>query len=314
VRVLVSGGFGYLGGRLSQFLVSQSNYQITLGVRQQSVLPPWLPQADVVRIQWDLPDILQNICAGIDAVVHMAGMNAQDCAADPSAAFEVNAVATGRLVDAAIKGGVKRFIYLSTAHVYCSPLVGVITEEICPITLHPYATSHRAGEDLVRAAHQRGEIEGVVIRLSNSFGAPAHKDANCWMLLVNDLCRQAVTTQQLVLRTSGVQRRDFIPMSDVCRGIEHLLHLSGQDLGKGVFNMGGMWSPTIREMACLIQKRCEVILGFEPKIIRPSPQSDTITDEFCYRIDMLTNSGFEPQADRIEEIDSLLKYCEAEFA
>lgn len=314
MRVLVTGGFGYLGGRLSQFLVSHKNYQITVGVRQQVGLPPWLPQAEVVRIQWDLTGNLQNICTGVDAVVHMAGMNAQDCAADPSVAFEVNAVATGRLVDAAIKGGIKRFIYFSTAHVYCNPLVGVLTEETCPVSLHPYASSHRAGEDLVRAAHQGGEIEGVVVRLSNAFGAPAHKDANCWMLMVNDLCRQAVTTQEMVLRTSGLQRRDFIPLSDVCRAVEHLLHLPVQELGKGVFNIGGMWSPTIWEMACLIQKRCKVLLGFEPDIIRPSPQPDETTDELDYRIDRLGKTGFQLKADKIEELDSLLEFCEAEFA
>ena len=298
MKVLVTGGFGYLGGRLSQFLVSRKNYQIVLGVRQQTELPSWLPQAEVVRIQWDLPDNLQHICTGVDAIVHMAGMNAQDCAADPSAAFEVNAVATGGFVDAAIKKGIKRFIYLSTAHVYSSPLAGVITEQTCPVCLHPYATSHRAGEDLVRAAQQQNEIEAAVIRLSNAFGAPAHKD---------------VISRQLVLRTSGLQRRDFIPMSDLCRAIEHLLHLSKQQLSSGVFNLGGMWSPTIWEMACLIQQRCKVVLGFEPDIVRPAPQSGDVSDELDYRIDKISNTGFRLKADRNEEIDKLLKFCEAEF-
>ena len=313
MRVLVTGGAGYLGGRLSQYLASQSDYQITLGTRQQSKIPTCLPQAKAAQIQWDLPGNLQDVCTGIDAVVHMAGMNAQDCAADPTAAFEVNAIATGRLVDAAIKKGIKRIIYLSTAHVYASPLVGEVTEETCPVSLHPYASSHRAGEDLVRAAQQQNEIEAAVIRLSNAFGAPAHKDANCWMLLVNDLCRQAVVSRQLVLRTSGLQRRDFIPMSDLCRAIEHLLHLAKQQLSSGVFNLGGMWSPTIWEMACLIQQRCKVVLGFEPDIVRPAPQSGDVSDELDYRIDRISNTGFRLKADRNEEIDKLLKFCEAEF-
>lgn len=314
MRVLVTGGFGYLGGRISKYLVSQNNYQIILGSRQKTGIPPWLPRVEVVRLQWDLPGNLHNICSGVDAVVHTAGMNAQDCAADPTGAFEVNAIATGRLVDAAINSGVKRFIYFSTARVYCSPLAGVLTEETCPVSLHPYATSHRAAEDLLRAAHQSGEVEGVVIRLSNAFGAPAHKDAKCWRLLVNDLCRQAVTNKKLVLHTSGLQRRDFIPLTDVCRAIKHLLHLSEQELGRGVFNVGGMWSPSIWEMACLVQSRCKVLLGFEPNIVRPSPQSGEVTNELDYRVDMLTKTGFQLDSDRAEEIDKLLKFCEAEFA
>jgi UDP-glucose 4-epimerase len=314
VKVLVTGGFGYLGGRLSQFLESQKEYQIALGCRHQQSGPPlWLPQAEVVRVRWDSPDKLQDTCTGVDTVVHLAGMNAQDCQADPSTAFEVNAVATGRLVDAAIKAGVKRFIYLSTAHVYGSPLTGVISEETCPVNLHPYATSHRAGEDLLRNAHQCGEIEAVVIRLSNAFGAPAHKDVNCWMLLANDLCRQAVTSRQLVLRKSGVQRRDFIPLSDVCRVVEHLLQLPKPELGDGVFNTGGKWSPTVWEMACIIQQRCKVVLGFEPEIIRPAPKSVEVTDALDYRIDKLSKTGFQLKAGRNEEIDYLIKFCDAEF-
>src|SRR5207245_1641136 len=105
-----------------------------------------------------------------------------------------------KLTDAAKRAGVRRVVYVSTAHVYGAPLAGVITEASCAVSLHPYATSHRAAEDVVRAAHERKTIEGVVIRLSNAYGAPVSEDANCWTLLVNDLCRQAARTKTMVLR------------------------------------------------------------------------------------------------------------------
>jgi hypothetical protein len=66
-------------------------------------------------------------------------------------------------------------------------------------------------------------------------------------------------------------------------------------------------------MACLIQQRCKVLLGFEPDIVRPTPQSDDVTDELDYRIDRLTETGFQLKAGRSEEIDNLLKFCESEF-
>ncbi len=309
MRVLITGGFGYLGGRLAQFLVSQTGDEILLGSRQQTEPPQWLPQAKVVQTRWDSLAGLEHICSAVDVVVHLAGMNAQDCAADPIAALEVNAVATARLLQAAVRQGVKRFIYLSTAHVYGSPLIGVITEETCPVSLHPYATSHRAGEDVVRAAHQRGEIEGVVIRLSNAYGAPAHKDANCWMLLVNDLCRQAVTTGQLVLRSAGIQRRDFVTLTDVGRAIVHLLDLSRQEVGDGIFNIGGTWVPTVLDMACLIADRSEAILDFHPEIRRPDPLPDEASQPLDYRIDKLLGTGFRLAGDHEAEIDAILTMC-----
>lgn len=313
MRVLITGGFGHLGGRLAQFLVLQRGDEILLGSRQQTEPPPWLPGAKVVQTRWDLLADLEHICSAVDAVVHLAGMNAQDCTTDPVAALKLNAVATARLLQAAVRQGVKRFIYLSTAHVYGDPLTGEITEETCPVSLHSYATSHRAGEDVVRAANQRGEIEGIVIRLSNAYGAPAHKDVNCWMLLMNDLCRQAVMTQRMALRSSGLQRRNFVPLPDVCCAIAHLLHLSAQDLARDIFNVGGVWSPTVWEVACLVQERCTVVLGFKPQLTRIPPQTGETVAELNYRFDALCQTGFQPSADKVEEIDQLLNFCKASF-
>jgi len=307
-RILITGGFGYVGGRLSQFLSSRTDYEIVLGSRQQFEPPNWLRQAGVVRTEWDSPSGLQKICEGVNAVVHVAGMNAQDSAADPVAALEFNGAATGRLLQAAIRQGVKRFIYLSTAHVYGSPLLGVITEEACPISLHPYATSHRAGEDIVRAAHQRCEIEGIVIRLSNAFGTPAHKDANCWTLLVNDLCRQAVMTQCMVLRSSGSQRRDFITLTDTCRAIRHLLELANDKLGDGLFNVGGAWSPTIWELSLALREFAIQKLHKAVQISRlPGEQEDAPSADFC--INKLLQTGFSLSANHKAEVDLLLDFC-----
>ena len=310
MKLLITGGFGYLGGRLAQFLASQAGYEILLGSRQHAAPPRWLPQAKVAQTQWDSQAGLEEICTGADAVVHLAGMNAQDCAADPVAALELNAVATARLLQAAVQQGVRRFIYLSTVHVYGSPLAGVITEETCPVSLHPFAASHRAGEDVLRAAHQRGEIEGVVIRQSNGYGAPAHKDANCWMLLLNDLCRQAVTTQRMVLRSPG-QRRDFVTLTDACRAIRHLLELPTVKLGDGLFNVGGGWSPTISEMTQHVAARIHAVTGNSPEILRKEDQNTESAELLDYRMKKLIGTGFNVSGNGNvdQEIDRLIRFC-----
>jgi UDP-glucose 4-epimerase len=272
-----------------------------------------MPHAKMAQTRWDSVFELEQICKNIDAVIHLSGMNAQDCASDPVAALEINGMATCRLLQASVRQGVKRFIYVSTAHVYGSALSGTITEETNPVSLHPYATSHRVGEDVVRAANERGEIEGFVIRLSNAFGAPVNANTNCWMLLVNDLCRQALTTKQMVLRSSGLQRRNFIPLSDACRAIAHVLQLSGNGELKDIYNVGGLWSPTIIEMAQLIQKRCSALLDFQPKLMRNMQHADVASVEFKYCIDALLKTGFHPIDNKVEEIDELLKFCKDLF-
>jgi len=293
--------------------LQQAGHQVVLGSRKAVSRPNCLSQTEVVQTDWNDSRALKRICTGVDVVIHAAGMNAQDCAADPVAALELNGSATARLLREAIQAGVTRFIYLSTAHVYASPLVGSIDETACPRNLHPYATSHLAGENAVLGSRQRREIDGIVLRLSNVFGAPAHRDANCWMLLVNDLCRNAAVRGEMPLRSSGLQQRDFIAMADVCRAIEHLS--SGNvDLGElGVINVGSGKSQSVIEMAQLIQRRCELVLGFKPRLLRPEIGADERNEILEYRADRLANLGFNMILDKGFEIDELLAYCHAEF-
>jgi len=309
-KVLITGGFGYLGGRLAQFLASQGSYEIFLGSRWQTQPPPWLQRAKVVETRWGSLKGLQEVCSGVDVIVHLAGMNAQDCAADPGAALEVNAVATTRLLQAAICQKVKRFIYMSTAHVYGSPLAGDITEETSLTAVHPYASSHRAGED---AVSQCKEIEGAVIRLSNAYGAPVDKDVNCWMLLVNDLCRQAVISGRLVLRSSGLQKRDFIPLHDVTRAIKHCIERPVDKSDNGIFNLGGEASYRIMDLAELIAVRSEAVLGYKPEIERPDPVLGENSPELNYQIDKLKETGFCLNGNIEEEIDATLVFCQKTF-
>lgn len=313
MKLLLTGGLGYLGGRLARHLVPQSGYEVILGTRRDTGPVVGLTGAQAAQMTWDSSRALQEICQGVDAIVHLAGMNAQECAARPVEAYEFNVAATARLVQAAIQRGVRRFVYVSTAHVYNSPLAGTITEETCPVSPHPYAASHRAAEDIVRFAARQGDLEGVVIRLSNAYGAPASKDANCWMLLINDLCRQAVTTRRMVLQSTGLQRRDFVPLAEVCRAIQHLLELPAQNLVSDVFNVGGQWAPTLWEVACLLQERCQQSLGFEPGLERAAPQEGETSGELEYRIDCLQKTGFQLNPDKMGEIDHLFKFCQTAF-
>lgn len=312
MKILITGGLGYVGGRLSQYL-SSKNHDVVLTSRNFTGTPNWLPKSKVVQVNFKNESELNELCKDIDWVIHLAGMNAADCAQDPVAALEVNGVFTGHLLKASMTNKVKRFIYLSTAHVYGSPLKDKITEENCPLNLHSYATSHRAGEDLVRLAHSKKEIEGIVVRLSNTFGAPAFKGANCWMLLVNDLCVQAVKNQRMVLSTSGAQKRDFISMSDTERALEHLLLLDSTKVGDGLFNVGGDWPVSVYEMAQLISKRYESLTGKKIEISRREDLVINRSEDLDYDISKLLSTGFQLEKNREAEIDRTLKFCLANF-
>ena len=313
MRILITGGFGFLGGRIADNL-AQAGHTIVLGSRKAVVSPSWLPQAEVIQTAWDDVATLERSCKGVDLVVHAAGMNAQDCVSDPIAALAFNGIATARLVSAACSAGVKRFIYLSTAHVYGSMLEGIISEEDCPQNLHPYATSHLAGEKAVLWAHQGGHLQGVVLRLSNIFGAPVHKDVNCWMLLVNDLCKQAVQTRRMVLHSTGLQHRDFMSMTNFCSVIDRFMSFSGDDSQLGIFNIGSGTSQAVLTISKFIQQRCLVVLGFEPELLCKDDLPGDLPSPFKYQITRQNKLGVNFDLfNNAAEIDKLLVYCQAIF-
>jgi len=316
VRILITGGFGYIGGRLGNFLAGGQKHHLVLGSRQTRNLPAAITQGEVAQMHWDENESLERACQGVAAVVHLAGMNAKASSDDPAAALEINGLATARLLKAAIRQNVKRFIYLSTAHVYRRRLIGDITTATNPSNLHPYATSHRAGEDVVLAAHDRREIEGAVIRLSNAYGAPTTKDVDCWTLLTNDLCRQTINVRQMILRSSGLQRRDFVTLSNTCEAIELLLKVPALRLGTGLFNVGGNWAPTILEMAQRVAERASVTLGIRPRLESRANGDAESDHRLKYDIRQIVDLGFvvadEKQIDR--ELDELLRFCAAQGA
>ena len=308
MRALITGGFGYIGAKLGEYLF-QNGHEVVLGTQRILAAPDWLPQVEVVNTIWNDEKELTRICQGFDVIVHAAGMNAQDCSNDPIRALEFNGLATARILRSAIQSGIKRFVYLSTAHVYRNPLEGIINENTCPKNIHPYATSHLAAEFAISHEALKKHIGGISLRISNGIGAPKDSNSKCWMLLVNDLCRQAVTQGRLKLRTSGEQKRDFIPLTTIAERISKILTFSSEKLPR-IINIGSGKSISVMEMALLIQQRCKAVLNIDPQI--ELGEEKELTNNFEFRSLYSTQFGFKaPNLN--QSIDETLVLCKTIF-
>ena len=312
--VLITGGAGYVGGRIVRRLASRGDILLRIGHRhREGILPSRSASASAVSLDMMSSKSLVSACCGVETIIHLAALNEIDSSADPEQALLVNGLGTLKLLQAAQQACVCRFIYFSTAHVYGAPLAGVITERSLPRPVHPYAITHHIAEDFVLAAHDRNALTGIVVRLSNGFGAPVDASVNRWSLLVNDLCRQAVTSRTLTLRSSGLQSRDFITLEDVARAAEHFLFLAPSLCGDGLFNLGGESSFRIIEIAERIAARCQVMLGYTPEVCRPKPLPGEGSADLDFSIEKLKSSGFSLSGNMDEEIDATLLLCKEAF-
>ena len=309
MRVLITGAQGFVGGKIAQAFCAKG-YEVVLGSRVQIDPSSFTNKANSALINWSDTSSLEAACKDVDMVIHASGMNALDCSIDPLEAFEVNALHTGKLINAAISQKVKRLIYISTAHVYSNPLLGEISEDTCPKNLHPYATSHLAGENLLLA---NKDIQGIVLRLSNAFGPPVNKSVNCSMLLVNDLCRQAIEEKKILLRSDASQLRDFVSMTDVVNVIEHFIDLTVQSDQENIFNVGGEFTISIGQMAEMISSRAQLLFGYKPRITIIDPKRRYDGENLKYSIEKLKSTGFQMQNLWHAEIDATLLFCKEHF-
>ena len=313
-RVLITGGFGYVGGRIAEYLSRDNDLHLSIGTRRDEiVVPDWLKNNDVVQMDLASKKSLEDACSGVRYVIHLAGLNEIDSLNDPEKALLINGGGTLRLLRTAQNAGVERFIYFSTAHVYGAPLEGIITEETVPKPVHPYAITHRVAEDFVLATHKNEDLIGIVFRLSNSFGSPNSPYADRWTLIVNDLCRQAVRSGRLILRSTGLQKRDFITLEDVGKAVLHFLGLKRSECGDGLFNLGGDSSMRIVDLAQLVSLRCMDVIGFSPGILCPKPVKGEVSNDLTYNIEKAKATGFVLSGDINKEIDSMLSFCNRTF-
>ena len=310
--ILITGGLGYLGVRITEHLLNQG-YVVRLATsRENPIIPKRIDSCECIKIDLNKKESLEKACDGVTEVIHLAALDASFSLADPEAALLLNGLGTLNLLKTAEKTSVKKFIYMSTVHVYGSPLKGFIDETSLPRPLHPYSITHRLAEDYVLEAHSRKNLNGVIFRLSNAVGSPNNSEGRSWNLVVNDLCKQVIVDKSMQLHSSELLLRDFLPISTVVKAVSSSL-VNSKCNGE-IFNLSSGKSLTLRELTTIISKRSEILFGFEPKIFfNNSVSKNRTTKELLISNTKITNIGIEVVSDISEEVDQILLNCKSWF-
>jgi len=269
MRVLITGGLGYLGGRISHALLNMG-VSVKIGSSRRSpIVPASLNNAEVVYIDLLDTNLLDYACKNVDCIIHLAAMDARSCERYPELALTINGLGTLNLLKSAKKNCITRILYVSTIHIYGSELSGYIDESSLPAPGHHYSITHRLAEEYLFEASNHCNLSGTVFRLSNSFGIPLTDTDSCWSLVVNDFCKQAVSDRTIILKTMGSQYRDFIPIKGVVNAVKCWLEDDNID---GVFNLGDK-AYSIYNMAIKVSEHYEELFGFKVDIVVPESKN-----------------------------------------
>ena len=254
LRVLVTGGCGYLGSHLIRDLGSDPRFApATIHVldnlqRGQARALFDLPESARYRFfEGDVldPATLRRALIGVDAVIHLAAIvHTPMSAENASWVQQVNHWGTSHLLDACADAGVTRVVFASSAAVY-GPGGPFREGDVCRPLGH-YAQSKRRAEETVLAARERG-IRPQILRLGSFYGlAPVLRlDA-----VVNHLGYLAGIRRALPVHGTGEQRRPAIHVADASEALRFVLTREVSEEGELFNAVSG--SPSVNEVVAAI--------------------------------------------------------------
>jgi len=238
MRILVTGGCGFIGSALVLHLVQDLGHEVlTLDAMTYAANPISLqPLADDPRHRLEQADIcdparVHALYADFrpEAVMHLAAESHVDRSiTDPGAFVRTNVIGTQVMLDGArthwesLSGEAKatfRFLHVSTDEVYGSlPPDAFFTEESRYDPRSPYSASKAASDHLARAWHETYGLPVLVTNCSNNYG-PRHFPEKLIPLMI----LAALEGKPLPVYGDGLNERDWIHVEDHARGLVAVL-------------------------------------------------------------------------------------------
>ncbi|MFI5410419.1 UDP-glucose 4-epimerase GalE [Kaistia sp. UC242_56] len=237
MTVLVTGGAGYIGSHMVLALADAGRETMVLDDLSTGFVAQVPDGVPLVRGDCGDEALLKRLIRefGVTAIVHFAGsIVVPDSVTNPLGYYLNNTVRSRALIAAAVEGGVRNFIFSSTAAVYGEPEVSPIAESSAMQPISPYGASKLMTEWMLRDTVAAHDIRSVVLRYFNVAGAdPQGRSGQSFPRathLIKLACQAALGQRshldvfgQDYATPDGTCVRDYIHVSDLARA--HVLAL-----------------------------------------------------------------------------------------
>lgn len=252
-RVLVTGGAGFVGSHLCEFLVNRGDHVICIdnfftGSKENVAHLVGRPNFELIR-----HDVVEPILLEVDQIFHLA------CPASP-VHYKYNpikTIKTGFIGTMNMLGLAKRcrarFLISSTSEVYGDPLQHPQTEDywgnVNPIGERScYDEGKRAAECLTMDYHREHGLEVRIVRIFNTYGPKMALDDG---RVVSNFVAQALQNEPLTIFGDGQQTRSFQYVDDLIKG---MVAVMDNEEHIGPFNVGNPGEFTMIELAEMVKK------------------------------------------------------------
>ncbi len=261
MRFLITGGAGFIGAALANYLVQEGHTVRVLDDLSSGDASRLDPKIHFTRGDVEDKPKIWRLLNNIDCVYHLAArVSVPESILYPREYNKTNVSGTVAIMEAMRDAGVKRVVLASSGAVYGDQNVTQVYEELLPEPTSPYAVSKLAAESYVRTIGGLWNIETVCLRIFNAYGPgqailPAHPP------VIPQFIQQILGGGSLVIHGSGHQTRDYVHVDDVVRALVIAATATGID--RQIINVGTGTGTSVLELVSLIEK----VTGCKPQTI-----------------------------------------------
>lgn len=272
MRILVTGGAGFIGSHLCAALLQGQNYVVCLDNLSTGRIGNIAPLIDNPRFEFIQHDLILPYATEADRVYHLA------CPASPVAyrsnpvrTVKTNVLGTMNMLGLARRTGA-RILLAGTSEVYGDPKVHPQPESYLGNVnqLGPracYDEGKRIAETLMMEYHREHKVDIRIARIFNTYGPRMQADDG---RVVSNFILKALSNTPPELYGDGTQSRSFCYIDDMVTGLRSLMEYTGP-LRHEPFNLGNPHEVTVRELAARI---ADLAGATAQPIFKPAQQDD----------------------------------------
>jgi UDP-glucuronate 4-epimerase len=309
MRILITGGAGFIGSHLTEHCLSQG-HSVTIVDDLNDFYDPEIKRANLHpfrhRVRFEEIDIrsaerVRQVFEETrpEAVFHLAARaGVRPSIRHPELYLDTNIKGTFHLLEASRAAGVERFIFASSSSVYGTLPTAPFREDMClNQTISPYAATKLAGEQLCsNYAHLYG-MRCISLRFFTVYGPRQRPD-----LAIHSFARSICEERPIAQFGDGSTRRDYTYIDDILQGLSACLTYAGPVCD--VFNLGESQTTTLSELIATLEQA----LGKKARIERMPEQPGDVPLTFADISKARSLLGYAPSTPVREGIPRFVEW------
>src|SRR3954469_2814006 len=293
MRVLVTGGGGFIGSHLAERLLERGDEVRVLDSFATGRRENLAHLADVEIVEGDVQSFERGNEAvrGCEAVLHQAALpSVPRSVQDPLTTNAVNIIGTLNVLLAARDAGVRRVVFASSSSVYGANTELPKREDMTPLPISPYAVAKLACEGYCRSFGEVYGLETVALRYFNVFG-PNQDPRSQYAAVVPNFITAVLTNEPPTIFGDGEQSRDFTYVDNV---VEANMLAMDADVAPGrVYNVACGQAVTLNQLFAELRELVESAL--EP--VYAPPRAGDVRHSLADLTRTRHDLGYEPSVE-----------------